>query len=420
MEITLEEKLRIKAIVRYLDGENPKPIYEDLGRSKKWFYKWLNRFDPTETGWYKDISKKPIHSPNQTDEKIESKIVEIRTSLVDGPGDEYRYSCVGPEAIQYHMEREGVKSSEIPSLSTIKRIIKKNNLRVNKKKRYKRVRSKGRHTILKPKYIDEMHQIDYVGPRHIKGYGPINSLHLKDYVGRQVAGNQYHGKTMDNVMSFLLDYWTHHPMPKYLQVDNGMCFAGDFRHPKSFSRFIRLALYVGIEVVFIAPARAWMNGTIEEFNKNFGRLFWSKEQFKDLDDIRTKSQIMFETQNEFNRWKLKNKEMKAFQPARMLKEGCVIDANNLPLVKGQIHFIRVVNSQGEINLLNEDFTAGEEYIGEHVWATIEIEKQNLTIHYKDEELTVRKIKQYSYKIQEKMYSRPHSIFKKNEEECTMS
>jgi len=49
MEITLEEKLRIKAIVRYLDGVNPKPICEDLGRSKKWFYKWLNRFDPTET-----------------------------------------------------------------------------------------------------------------------------------------------------------------------------------------------------------------------------------------------------------------------------------------------------------------------------------------------------------------------------------
>ena len=198
---------------------------------------------------------------------------------------------------------------------------------MNKKKRYKRIRSKGRHTILKPKYINEMHQMDYVGPRHIKGYGPINYLHLKDYVGRQVAGNQYHGKSMDNVMSFLLDYWIHHPVPKYLQVDNGMCFAGDFRHPKSFSRFVRLALYVGIEVVFIAPARPWMNGTIEEFNRLFDELFWAKEQFKDLDDIRTKSPIMYKTQNKFNRWKLKNKYLEAIQPPRMLKEGCSIDAN---------------------------------------------------------------------------------------------
>lgn len=246
---------------------------------------------------------------------------------MDGTEDYAKYSCVGAEAVQFHMEELGFEPSEIPSLSTVKRIIKRNKLRVNKKKRYKRIRSKGRHTILKPKYINEMHQMDYVGPRHIKGYGPINYLHLKDYVGRQVAGNQYHGKSMDNVMSFLLDYWIHHPVPKYLQVDNGMCFAGDFRHPKSFSRFVRLALYVGIEVVFIAPARPWMNGTIEEFNRLFDELFWAKEQFKDLDDIRTKSPIMYKTQNKFNRWKLKNKYLEAIQPPRMLKEGCSIDAN---------------------------------------------------------------------------------------------
>jgi hypothetical protein len=48
-----------------------------------------------------------------------------------------------------------------------------------------------------------MHQIDFVGPRHIKGYGPINSLHLKDVIGRQAAGNQYAGKSMDNVIDFL-------------------------------------------------------------------------------------------------------------------------------------------------------------------------------------------------------------------------
>ena len=37
--------------------------------------------------------------------------------------------------------------------------------------------------------IDEIHQIDFVGPRYIKGFGPINSLHLKDVVGCQVWTN---------------------------------------------------------------------------------------------------------------------------------------------------------------------------------------------------------------------------------------
>ena len=120
--------------------------------------------------------------------------------------------------------------------------------------------------------------MDFVGPRHITGYGPINSLHMKDVVGRQVWGNQYNEKSMNNVMAFLLDHWKHQPIPKYLQVDNGMCFVGDFKHPKSFSRFVRLALYVGIEIIFIAPSKPWMNGSVEEFNKGFDERFWNKEQ----------------------------------------------------------------------------------------------------------------------------------------------
>ncbi len=410
MECTPEERERIKAIQRYLEGEKAVEIYRSLGRSKHWFYEWLNRYDPNSKKWYKNESKRPKVTPHQTIERIEKAVVNIRKALMDGTEDYAKYSCVGAEAVQFHMEELGFEPSEIPSLSTVKRIIKRNKLRVNKKKRYKRIRSKGRHTILKPKYINEMHQMDYVGPRHIKGYGPINYLHLKDYVRRQVAGNQYHGKSMDNVMSFLLDYWIHHPVPKYLQVDNGMCFAGDFRHPKSFSRFVRLALYVGIEVVFIAPARPWMNGTIEEFNRLFDELFWAKEQFKDLDDIRTKSPIMYKTQNKFNRWKLKNKYLEAIQPPRILKEGCSIDANNLPLVTGRVHFIRIVNSRGEINLLNEDFPVGKEYIGEYIWATIETRKQTLSVYYKDEDLIVRLINVFGYDISDRICYRNNKIF----------
>ena len=414
MDLTSEEKERRNAIQRYVkDGERPVNIYKSMGRSKKWFNKWLKRYKSGRKKWYKDEPKRPKTISNKTDKRIEHIIVDIRKRLMDGNDESMKYSLVGPEAIQYHMEELGFEKSEIPSLSTIKRIIKRNKLRVNKKERYKRIRSKGRYTILKPKYIDEMHQMDFVGPRHIKGYGPINSLHLKDVVGRQVAGNQYRGKSMDNVISFLLDYWTHHPIPRYLQIDNGMCFAGDYKHPKSFSRFMRLALFVGIEVVFIAPSRPWMNGTVEEFNRLFDDLLWSKEQFKDLDDIRTKSQVMYETQNEFNRWKLKKKGLKAIQPRGMLKEECTIDANNLPLVTGRVHFIRVVNSQGKINVLNEDFTVGKEYTGEYVWATIEIRKGILIIYYKDEDLNVREIKRFPYEMPEKVCNRRHRIIKRN-------
>ena len=81
------------------------------------------------------------------------------------------------------------------------------------------------------------------------------------------------------------------------------------------------------------------------------------------------------------------------------------------MVTGQIHFIRVVDSKGRISVLNETFTAGEEYIGEYAWVTIETRKQTLTVHYKDENLTVREIKKFSYKMPEKVHNRKRSLFK---------
>jgi len=40
MECTPEERERIKAIQRYLEGEKAVEIYRSLGRSKHWFYEW--------------------------------------------------------------------------------------------------------------------------------------------------------------------------------------------------------------------------------------------------------------------------------------------------------------------------------------------------------------------------------------------
>jgi putative transposase len=348
--------------------------------------------------WYKDLPKRPLVTPKKIDESIESVITKIRESLMEGSEDSMKYVYVGAEAIQYQMEKLGYDPSIIPSLSTIKRIITRNHLRVNKKERYKRIRSKGRYTIIKPEYIDEMHQLDFVGPRHIKGFGSFNSLHLKDVVGHQVAGNQYVGKGMDNVMEFLLEYWKFHAIPRYIQTDNGMSFAGDFIHPRSVSRFVRLCLYVGIEVVFIAPAKPWMNGTIDEFNKEFDRLFWKSETFSSLLDIQVKSKIFFDNHNEYNQWKEKKKMAPSLSPKRTLPLDFKIDVNNIPLVAGKIHFIRIVDSKGEIVVLNEPFHIGKEYIGKYVWATIDTGQQSLDIRYNDEEMIVRKIKKFDYKF----------------------
>ncbi len=415
MVLTPEEEERVQAVQRFLEGDCPIDIYRSINRSKKWFNKWINRYHTGNAEWYKDLSKTPHIISKKTYPRIESAIIKIRNSLMDGNEDSTKYSFVGAEAVQFQMEDLGYEPEDIPSRSTITRVIKRNKLRVNKKERYKRVKSKGRHTIFIPIYIDEMHQMDYVGPRYIKGFGPINSLHLKDVVGRQVAGNQYVEKSMNNVLKFLLDYWKYHPIPRYLQVDNGMSFAGDYTHPRSFSRFVRLCLFVGTRPVFITPAKPWMNGTIEEFNKEFDRLFWQRETFTSLTDIRIKAVKFIESQNKFYDWKKKKgeKPIKSITPKRTLKFDIDINLDEIPLVAGKIHFIRMVDGNGNVSVLNEVFYIGEEYIGEYITATIDTRKQSLDILYNDEEMIIRKIKRLNYKIDEKIYDLDKHIFSNN-------
>ena len=55
MELTPEEKERKCAIQRFMEGEPAVDIYRDVDRSKKWFTKWLNRYQTGQTEWYKDL-----------------------------------------------------------------------------------------------------------------------------------------------------------------------------------------------------------------------------------------------------------------------------------------------------------------------------------------------------------------------------
>ncbi|RCV63530.1 hypothetical protein C5S53_13245, partial [Methanophagales archaeon] len=164
-----KEEERIEAVNRYIMGDKPSNICRDANRSEKWLFTWVKRFKTGEEEWYRSQSNAPKKHGRKTRTDIESTIVNIRKALMEGKEQESKYLGVGADAIWYRMVKQGFSKDEIPSVSTIKRIVKQHGLKVNKRERYKRVKSKKRYTILNPAQIDEMHQMDFVGPRFIKG-----------------------------------------------------------------------------------------------------------------------------------------------------------------------------------------------------------------------------------------------------------
>jgi len=116
----MEEKIRQQAIHRHLNGEKPKSIYESLGRSKKWFFKWLKRYQSGIPDWYKDQPKKPHRSPNRISETERQRIIQIRTQL-----EEETYGQYGVSAIKWELSKSGHR---LPSDRTINRVIKQEGL----------------------------------------------------------------------------------------------------------------------------------------------------------------------------------------------------------------------------------------------------------------------------------------------------
>lgn len=112
----MEHNLRKIAIERYLKGENPKSIYEDLNRSKPWFFKWLKRYQSGEPNWFKDKPRAPVNRPTAISSTNKKQIIEVRRRL-----EAQKFAQIGPSAIKWELVKAGY---QFPSDSTIKRVLK--------------------------------------------------------------------------------------------------------------------------------------------------------------------------------------------------------------------------------------------------------------------------------------------------------
>lgn len=79
----------------------------------------------------------------------------------------------------------------------------------------------------------------------------------------------------------------------------------------------------------------------------------------------------------------------------------LIPIGRLPITAGQIHFMRKVETTGNIAVLNETWPIGEKWIGEYVCVTIDTREQVLTVwHQSDAESEWRQLKTRAYRLNE--------------------
>jgi transposase-like protein/transposase InsO family protein len=271
-----EEEKRKKAIELYQSGEKVNKICQQLGKSRKWFYKWKKRFIGNSLGqWYKDESKAPLHHPKKRSEQTERQIMEIRKKL-----EANKYSQTGATSIRYEFFRQG---KQAPAIWTINRVLKAHGLVKKKSPGYqsKNLPYPGKNYI-------SVHQMDFVGPRYIKDFGRVYSLNIIDIETHHAHINPLIGKNVKYIIPSVIRFWKEYGLPDYLQMDNELSFRGSNIHPKSPGKLIRFALSQGVGVIFIPVSEPWRNGIIENFNDTFDKYFYRKNVFTDLEDMKKK------------------------------------------------------------------------------------------------------------------------------------
>ena len=311
----------------------------------------------------------------------------------------YEYSCVGVDAIRHKFSELGYSDDKIPKLYVIKQVIRENKLRVQKKKRYKRVHSKQRYRKIIPTKINEFYYFDFKGPLYLKGSNKqIYVGCVKDTISGEVVVDISATKSMDYVISFFIELFKKRDIPKYLQIDNATSFLGNWCYKRFASRFIKFRLHVGVEPIFTAPRRPWMNRGIEEFVKLFSENFWARKQFKSEENVRQEVKKFENNHNKLQQWKLKNKNLKNIL-SRKRDKNFQFNPKRFEINTCGIHFIREIKNNGKIEMLNEEIMIDKGYVGERVWVTIDVVKHFLIVFYKAKDgKKFKQVKKMKYEV----------------------
>ena len=384
-----EEKQRVLAVRRFLAGEKPESICSSLGRSRPWLYKWVQRHSADDDAWFRSSSKRPGNTANRTPAEIEEIVKFVRLNLYN------QDLFCGAQVILWELEDLGV--SPLPSLRTINRILKRNDLTHRRTGKYE---PKGTPYPKLPSLLpNQTHQMDLVGPCYLTGPIRFYGLNVIDTATARCGLHSSLSKSGEDVLDGTWTIWSRLGIPDNLQVDNAMPFLGSPRYPRALSQFVRLCLLHDVEPWFVPMAEPWRNGNIEQFNDHYQQKFLAKVMMFSADDLYAGTMAFEQRHNNSYRYsKLGGKT-----PTKALSASKVIlrfpNPDDKPRQRmekpetGRYHLVRLIRSDLKLNILGELFSVPPELKLEYVVATIDVKEQKLKLY-----LGKAQVEEFDYKI----------------------
>jgi putative transposase len=392
-----ELSARQAAIRLRLAGEKIDSICRTLNRSAAWVHKWWGRYlEAGPTGLY-DLTRANQCVVNQTPPHIERAIISIRRRLAKRATPQTRYSLIG--AVQIRAELEKLGYMPLPSLRTIERIVAGAGLTCPPLRLAPHM-AQTQYPGPQAQDSNQLHQVDVVGPRYLKGDKTrYYFLVCKDVFDQAVYLEFVASRNSETVLAFLSRAWHYLGLPDMVQFDNGREFCGFKTAARSLSRIIRFALRLDIEVLFIPEGKPCYNGSVEQFNGWFQPLLLKRSYRRPADARRQVKQLMTSVNEQHVHAHLGHRTTVQYRQGKRLRKlpaDCDLHRQKLPISVGKVSFIRLVSAQGTINILGQQCKIGKRLKFQYVKATLYTKYQVVKIYHQG-----RLVKQFDYKLSAK-------------------
>lgn len=376
-----ELQLRQKAIRLKQAGWSVSWICRRLERSREWFYKWWERYLDIGAAGLREQSRAPKTSQRIWPPEMRQAILEIRDRLARRRGPRERYRLAGAPTIRYELACLGYEP--LPSLRTIERVLQAGE-RTSPAFRPQPRAVSSDYPRRPATHSNQRHQMDLIGPRYLKGSRrQWFFLVYRDIYDQAVYVEFQPKPNMEIVLDFVVRAWQRMGLPESLQVDNSGLF-GLTSHPGALSRFVRLALWVGIELTFIPEHEPWRNGSIEYFNG------WLQERILSI-LLRSPRQVRRElAAMMLTCWEEHIHPHLNFQTTAQARKGLTIrtlphnfNAHQQPIsvTIGRVIFIRRVRPSGRITILGIKFKVGKRVAHRYILAKLYTRTMVLKVYY---------------------------------------
>lgn len=373
-----EMRLRRRAVRLLNLGHKPSEVQECVKRSRGWLFKWQRQYSKQGISGLHSHSRRPYGHPATLSKGMTRLIAQTHRRL-----SKAQVGLAGAQAILHELHVL-MPRQHLPCPATIYRKLHQTG---------EIMPVKAKPTPYYPWPIEELpwhaslDAIDWTC-RFLEGGTKVYAFHTLNLRTRTMHQSLAGDKSLSTAQAHVLGAWKTRGIPRFLQLDNDAIFCGSYNVKRVLGQFVRLCLFVGVELIFIPFKEPQHNYQVEQLNGLWGgHAFWRRHHFRSFGNVRHWAPM-------FTHWYMHDYTPPTLQGHTPIQQQHIehrphltrqmrrLIPESLPITDGRIHFIRLVQPDGSIRILNEIWPVNKRLAGRYVWATVTTHSRRLDIWYR--------------------------------------